>query len=135
MGSHGTIPVEEMQKIVDWCEGQEENTKLNDEYSEGFGMGCKYTKRKIQSVIDEHTNDNDENDILSKIILKDSQSTNGGCYISKENRDKAEQLVDEGAIVRLKNPAGASPIYVPMSSNHYSEKRLNNLREKQSSTE
>lgn len=70
--------------------------------------------------------------LLEDIRTEDSVSTNGGHYVGPDRRDMAEELVDEGRVVRLKNPAGRTPIYVPMDSDHYADERLERLREKQS---
>lgn len=71
-------------------------------------------------------------DLLSEIEEEDRSSENGGMYVGPGRRDEAEDLVDAGKIVRLRNPAGLSPIYVPMSSEHYTTERLERLRDKQS---
>jgi len=71
-------------------------------------------------------------DLLSEIEEADRSSVNGGMYVGRDRRDEVEELVDAGEIVRLRNPAGVSPIYVPMSSDHYTTERLERLRDKQS---
>lgn len=72
------------------------------------------------------------NGLLGEIRRGDREATNGGHYVGPDRRDEAERLVDEGKVVRLRNPAGVSPIYVPMDSDHYSDERLERLRERQS---
>lgn len=74
-------------------------------------------------------------DLLSEIREADSESVNGGMYVGPDRRDEAEELVDSGKVVRLQNPAGVSPIYVPMGSDHYSTERLERMRERQSGGE
>lgn len=69
--------------------------------------------------------------ILEEIREGDAKSTNGGHYVSTEDREIAEQLVGLGKVVRLKNPAGVTPIYVPIDSDHYSDDRLKRLSERQ----
>jgi hypothetical protein len=73
----------------------------------------------------------EEREVFNEIRYADETSVNGGHYVESEKRDHAEELVERGLVVRLKNPAGVSPIYVPMDSEHYSEDRLQRLREKQ----
>jgi len=70
-------------------------------------------------------------DLLEEIQNTDRQSVNGGMYVGRDRRDEAEELVENGEVVRLRNPAGVSPIYVPMNSDHYATERLKRLREKQ----
>lgn len=69
--------------------------------------------------------------MLKEIREKDHESTNGGHYLGPDRRDIAEELVDDGVIVRMKNPAGVSPQYFPMDSPHFTDERLKTLRNRQ----
>lgn len=69
--------------------------------------------------------------LLDEVKKGDREATNGGYYVGPDRRDEAENLVEEGKVVRLLNPAGVSPKYVPMGSEHYSDERLERLRKKQ----
>lgn len=70
-------------------------------------------------------------EILEEIREGDAKSTNGGHYVSLEDRDIAEQLVGLGKVVRMENPAGATPVYVPVDSDHFSDDRLQQMSERQ----
>lgn len=70
--------------------------------------------------------------LLDEIREKDEDSTNGGHYVGPDRQDEAEELVAQGEVVRMQNPAGVTPIYVPVDSPHYSSDRLERMRERQS---
>lgn len=70
--------------------------------------------------------------LLDEIRRGDAESTNGGHYVGPDRRDEADRLVAEGQVVRMQNPAGVSPVYVPMDSPHYNDDRLERMRERQS---
>lgn len=72
---------------------------------------------------------------LEEIEEGDADSINGGHYIEAERREIAENLVEAGEVVRMRNPAGVSPKYVPVDSDHYSDDRLARMSERQSSDE
>lgn len=71
-------------------------------------------------------------ELLKEIREGDQRSTNGGYYVELEQRDEAKELVIAGKVVRMTNPAGRSPQYVPMDSEHYNTERLERLRDQQS---
>lgn len=74
----------------------------------------------------------DKDKLLTDIREGDRNSLNGGHYVVPDRRDTAEELVEEGKVVRTTNPAGVTPVYVPMDSDHFSRERLERLQEKQS---
>lgn len=71
-------------------------------------------------------------EVLEAIEEGDEASTNGGHYVSGDDREVAEQLVEQGMVVRFQNPAGVSPLYAPVDSDNYSDDRLERMRERQS---
>lgn len=73
----------------------------------------------------------DADDLLNEIRRRDEESLNGGHYVEPDRWDEAERLVADGEVVRMKNPAGATPLYVPMGSPHYSDERMERMRDRQ----
>lgn len=71
-------------------------------------------------------------ELLEEIREGDRRSTNGGHYVGPDRRDEAKQLVIAGKVVRMTNPAGRTPVYVPVDSDHYDSDRLERLRLQQS---
>lgn len=70
--------------------------------------------------------------LLAEIKQADDNRS-GGYYVHSDLRDKAEELVDEGEVVRLENPAGQSPLYYPKDTNNLTDERVEKLTERQSS--
>jgi len=77
------------------------------------------------------TTEIEKQSLFIEIKNGDDESVNGGYYVGPDRRNIAEQLVDDGRVVRFQNPAGVTPLYVPMDSDNYSEDRLERMKERQ----
>lgn len=73
-----------------------------------------------------------EQQLLEIIRRKDQETINGGYHVHSGHQDIAERLVDRGKVVRLRNPAGVSPIYYPVDTDNLGNERVKELVKKQS---
>jgi len=131
-------------QLLRWLDTQAEQARARykSEETDGsrdqpFNRGHFRAYKKVKDrILDRYRTDADDEahtltELLETIQTTDDDSLNGGCYIEPHHREKAEELVTAGKVVRLQRATGRSPLYVPMDSDQYSQERLETLQDRQ----